>query len=842
MGRATLYELTDRQYIRLDGGNRMAGQLQLVGDPQADNDAVRKAYLDTVFGAAPTDADIAAAILVLTTGGGTIDARIAAAVAAYLPLAGGTLTGALTLSGAPINNLHAATKAYADLMLPLAGGTMGGVLTLAADPLLAMQSATKQYVDAIPPGQPVFDAVVDAAGGADYTSVATACATEAIGAKIYVVRGTYNETANIAMKDGQMLEGQNPEDTIIDFGGGAFKITPNGVGSNRSVINLTIQASIANITVEMAGTGDRVTNCIINGTVASGTAVYLGGIYSIVSHCIITGFTAVGAYGVDMTANSCICHDNTIVTCRTGIDMQGVWCVVSGNRLAGMTLVEIETGAYGQVVGNSFSSAAVDVLVSGAGCVITGNYIRGDVSWAGALDFITISDNDFNQGGVINTQVNVDSCNINGNHFNDGSGIRWAGRASTLNGNSFKGTAYFEFTAGADNNTAIGNNLNGSTEANATRFTDLGLSGNTAMFNSGVPHPAERRFVGAQNWSGVGVVDGDVVIHESEASGNRVKMTTTQGDPLVAGVFNAAVANGAWGAMQNAGKIATLKVNGTVDIAIGDLLGTYPAAGISMKAATGDMAFAIALEVYAVDDSAGVIDALLIEPRLVPAHNYAGMLAVDQAVATVIDLVDHYVPITIYTADMPETVSSAAFGTYNITVGEDGVYKIEFHATTESAGAAKTYSSMGFAITPTAQAITAATQANPCQITAVGHSFLLGQHVKLSGIGGMVELNDKIYTVFNPLANTFELHDENAAGINSGAYGVYTANGVAELATEIDVLHSHRLYGAGGDEGSESAGGLAVLVAGETIEMHVMNLTDATDMTVSDIQFSVVKM
>ena len=36
---------------------------------------------------------------------------------------------------------------------------------------------------------------------------------------------------------------------------------------------------------------------------------------------------------------------------------------------------------------------------------------------------------------------------------------------------------------------------------------------------------------------------------------------------------------------------------------------------IGMKAASGDMAVAIALEAYATDDSSGVIDALLITPR-----------------------------------------------------------------------------------------------------------------------------------------------------------------------------------------------------------------------------------
>ena len=65
--------------------------------------------------------------------------------------AGDTMTGLLTLSGAPTNALHAATKAYVDaadsLRLLLTGGTLTGALTLAADPSSALQAATKQYVD-----------------------------------------------------------------------------------------------------------------------------------------------------------------------------------------------------------------------------------------------------------------------------------------------------------------------------------------------------------------------------------------------------------------------------------------------------------------------------------------------------------------------------------------------------------------------------------------------------------------------------------------------------------------------------------------------------------------------
>ncbi|MCX4813697.1 hypothetical protein OG601_24160 [Streptomyces sp. NBC_01239] len=77
----------------------------------------------------------------------------------YLGLGGGTLTGALTLSGAPTQSLHAATKAYVDAnsgggsgasggpFLALAGGTMTGALTLSGAPSSSLHAATKTYVD-----------------------------------------------------------------------------------------------------------------------------------------------------------------------------------------------------------------------------------------------------------------------------------------------------------------------------------------------------------------------------------------------------------------------------------------------------------------------------------------------------------------------------------------------------------------------------------------------------------------------------------------------------------------------------------------------------------------------
>ena len=66
----------------------------------------------------------------------------------YLALAGGTLTGDLTLSGAPTADLHAATKAYADTKLALAGGTMTGDLILNADATDGLGAVTLQQLNA----------------------------------------------------------------------------------------------------------------------------------------------------------------------------------------------------------------------------------------------------------------------------------------------------------------------------------------------------------------------------------------------------------------------------------------------------------------------------------------------------------------------------------------------------------------------------------------------------------------------------------------------------------------------------------------------------------------------
>lgn len=61
--------------------------------------------------------------------------------ASYLGLGGGTLTGALTLSGDPSNALHAATKQYVDSLT--AGGAAHAVAALGANGFMSAADKTK---------------------------------------------------------------------------------------------------------------------------------------------------------------------------------------------------------------------------------------------------------------------------------------------------------------------------------------------------------------------------------------------------------------------------------------------------------------------------------------------------------------------------------------------------------------------------------------------------------------------------------------------------------------------------------------------------------------------------
>lgn len=76
------------------------------------------------------------------------------------------------------------------------------------------------------------------------------------------------------------------------------------------------------------------------------------------------------------------------------------------------------------------------------------------------------------------------------------------------------------------------------------------------------------------------------------------------------------------------------------------------------------------------------------------------------------------------------------------------------------------------------QVITSATQADPCVITYTGSdSYTNGDFVKITGVSGMTQLNDRIFEIdnVNTGSNTFELVDVDATG-----YTTYSSGGVIQ--------------------------------------------------------------
>ncbi len=74
-------------------------------------------------------------------------------------------------------------------------------------------------------------------------------------------------------------------------------------------------------------------------------------------------------------------------------------------------------------------------------------------------------------------------------------------------------------------------------------------------------------------------------------------------------------------------------------------------------------------------------------------------------------------------------------------------------------------------VTETAKTITSITAANPPVVTATAHGYSNGDDVYISGVGGMLEVNNGWYTVASQTTDTFELSGVDATTYSTGAGG-----------------------------------------------------------------------
>lgn len=87
----------------------------------------------------------------------------------------------------------------------------------------------------------------------------------------------------------------------------------------------------------------------------------------------------------------------------------------------------------------------------------------------------------------------------------------------------------------------------------------------------------------------------------------------------------------------------------------------------------------------------------------------------------------------------------------------------------------------GACVMDPAVSITDITQADPAEVTIGAHSYVAGQEVFISDVGGMTELNGRFFRIKAATATTVTLEDIFGNNIDSTNFSAYTSGGKAEV-------------------------------------------------------------
>ena len=95
---------------------------------------------------------------------------------------------------------------------------------------------------------------------------------------------------------------------------------------------------------------------------------------------------------------------------------------------------------------------------------------------------------------------------------------------------------------------------------------------------------------------------------------------------------------------------------------------------------------------------------------------------------------------------------------------------------------------------PTQGAITAATKANPCQITSNGHDLSNGDLISIDSVLGMIQLNGNIYPVTVVDANNFTIGVDSTNFSNYSSGGIWTNQAINAYGIEVLDQNTFQLW------------------------------------------------
>lgn len=445
-----------------------------------------------------------------------------------------------------------------------------------------------------------YDAMVDVDRHGDFLSVQAAI--DAGRSNIRVRKGTYLFDDDLVIPTGVSIICENKYNTIFDFQGNAKGVkiigTSGSIKQNFVLKDLTIKNSnaVAGLDIDYC---DFFTLDNVRATSCDQKGIRI-------------------RHSRNFILNNTRTDDNT----GNGLELSGD----SDRKQENFSLISCRSKDNGGIGFAMITAAAANMVdYSFFNCLAAGN--TGD-----GYDF---------SGGNIAHEANIVGCNAEtngGNGFdidardcsfiscqsdsNTGDGFETSVLNNRLIGCSASGNG-----TNYDLNSStivIGNLLSTGVDSGPLNgYSETDLENIQSFGNFGENTRTIKRTTRMKNTSGSTINKGNVLTLKAASSGEETTTTTAQGDDLVYGMALADnIANNEYGPVLTEGYTTLLKVDGITDIAIGDLLGTSTTAGIAMKAGAGDMAFAIALEVYTANDNNGVINALIIKPRRVKFSSF----------------------------------------------------------------------------------------------------------------------------------------------------------------------------------------------------------------------------
>ena len=221
------------------------------------------------------------------------------------------------------------------------------------------------------------------------------------------------------------------------------------------------------------------------------------------------------------------------------------------------------------------------------------------------------------------------------------------------------------------------------------------------------------------------------------------------------------------------------------------------------------------------------LDAAALVASLTP--DYAGIRYSGAGTVTII-LADLYHKLDDFAEDGIAAVSTPDFANGRLLFGAARAYGVHFDTSGEVAGAQALFEVEAYRISQTTAAITAITQATPGVVTAPGHGRSNGDRVKITGVVGMTEVNDKIFTVAAVAGDDFSLTDNEGVNVATGGFGAWVSGGTVALA--VGIVEINRDF-PNGSVGASGASFPVMGIVGDAVEVYAKNEDNTNNIAIS---------